>query len=348
MWDLLRACLLSLEQVSRPIDRTENSRGFGPPAANRTLEVIVVDNASSDATVDLLRARFPWVRLIRNDANLGFSRANNVGYAASLGRFVYFLNPDTEIVHRIQPDQPPGTPTDWEANSLWRLYQAIADDPHLGVVGPQLRYADNSLQSSRRRFPTPLTGFFESTWLGLALPYNPWSRQLHMADWPATFRQDVDWVVGAALLVRREALEAIRPANTQGPWDEAFFMYHEETDLCHRIKDAGWRVAYMPDAVVIHYEGRSSNKVPAARYIYFNRSKLHYYEKYFGPRWLGIMRRFLLWEFRTQWVIEGVKWLLGHKRALRTSRMRVYREVLATGLQPHREESPSRPPDAAT
>lgn len=343
VWDLLRACLQSLEQASRPIEATPDRRAFGPPASSPTLEVIVVDNASSDATVDLLPARFPWVRLIRNRDNLGFSRANNVGYAASSGRFVYFLNPDTEIVHRHQP----GAQANWDADSLWLLYRAMADDPGLGLVGPQLRYADNSLQSSRRRFPTPLTGFFESTWLGLSLPDNPWSRRLHMADWPATFRQDVDWVVGAAMLARRAALEAIRPPTTAGPWDEGFFMYHEEADLCHRLKDAGWRVAYVPEAKVIHYEGRSSDKVPAARYIYANQSKLRYYAKYFGPRWTVAMRHFLLWDFRRQWVIEGLKWLLGHKRALRLSRMRVYREVLATGLQPRREDGAQRPPDAA-
>lgn len=329
VWDLLRACLRSLEQVSRALDGSADRRAFGPPEANATLEVIVVDNASSDATVDLLPAVFPWVRLIRSTDNLGFTRANNVGYAASRGRFVYFLNPDTEIVHRHRP----GAPSDWTTDSLWQLYQAIVANPQVGLVGPQLRYADNSLQSSRRRFPTPLTGFFESTWLGLLWPNNPWSRRLHMGDWPASFGHAVDWVVGAAMLARRDALESIRPPQAVGPWDEGFFMYHEEVDLCHRLKDAGWQIAYVAEAKVIHYEGRSSAKVPAARYLHFNRSKIRYYAKYFGPRWAEIMRRFLLWEFRVQWAIEGLKWLLGHRRDLRASRMRIYREVLATGLR---------------
>ncbi len=143
--------------------------------------MIVVDNASQDATVELLPARFPWVRLIRSATNLGFTAGNNIGYAAGRGRMVYFLNPDTEVV---------GSPL--HADSLWTLYRAVLDDPSVGLAGPQLRYADNILQSSRRRFPTPLTGFFEGTWLGKLWPRNPWARRLHMADWPGDFRQDVD------------------------------------------------------------------------------------------------------------------------------------------------------------
>src|SRR5690606_5874243 len=124
-------------------------RGFGPAVTRATLEVIVVDNAGTDATVELLPARFPWVRLIRNATNLGFTGGNNIGYAASRGRMIYFLNPDTELV---------GSPT--QTDSLWTLYRAVLDDKTVGLGGPQLRYADNTLQSSRRRFPRPLTGFF--------------------------------------------------------------------------------------------------------------------------------------------------------------------------------------------
>jgi GT2 family glycosyltransferase len=321
VWDLLRACLLSIEQASRSRGAPADVRGFGPEWG-ASLEVIVVDNASQDATPDLLAARFPWVRMIRNAANLGFTGGSNLGYAASRGRFVYFLNPDTELVHsRLHGD------------SLWQLYQAVAGDAGVGLAGPQLRYADNSLQSSRRRFPTPLTGFLESTWLGRFWPGNPWARRFRMDDWPATFRQDVDWVVGAAMLARRAALEAVRQPQAAGPFDERFFMYSEEVDLCRRLKDAGWRVVYAPETLVVHYEGRSSEQVEAARYIHFNRSKVCYYEKYFGPRWANTLRRFLLLEFRWQLLVERAKWLVGHKRALRAQRIAAYRTVIADGLR---------------
>ena len=326
VWDLLRASLHALEQLTRdldsPHDLRSDVRGFGP--GSNTVEVIVVDNASQDATPELLPARFPWVRLIRSAVNLGFTGGNNLGYATSRGRILYFLNPDTELVNtKLHPD------------SLWTLYEALTSDETIGLAGPQLRYADNTLQSSRRRFPTPLTGFWESTWLSRIWPANPWTRYHHLADWPATFRQDVDWVVGAAMLARRSALEAIRQPEYSGPFDEGFFMYSEELDLCRRLKGAGWRVIYVPEALVIHYEGRSSEQVVAARHIHFNRSKVRYYEKYFGPHWANLMRRFLLWEFRWQMLVEGAKWLLGHKRTLRTRRLAAYRQVLATGLRQH-------------
>ncbi len=322
VWDLLRACLHSVEQASRPLDAS--MRAFGPAAKPATLEVVVVDNASRDATPDLLPAAFPWVRLIRSADNLGFTGGNNLGYAAARGRYVYFLNPDTEVVTAPH-----------HGDSLWTLYDAVASDPSVVLAGPQLRYADNSLQSSRRRFPDRLTPFMESTWLGRLWPGNPWTRRLHFADWPGDHRQDVDWVVGAAMLARRDALEAVRMPQYAGPFDEGFFMYSEELDLCRRLKDAGGRIVYVPDARVVHYEGRSSDQVVAARHLHFNRSKIRYAAKYFGPAWAETLRRYLLLEFRAQLWLERVKWLLGHKRALRRQRIVAYREVLATGLHDH-------------
>ena len=138
------------------------------------------------------------------------------------------------------------------------------------------------------------------------------------------------------MLARRAALEEIRQPNATGPFDETFFMYSEEVDLCNRLKQVGWHIVYVPEAVVVHYEGRSSEQASAARHIHFTRSKIRYYEKYFGVRWAAFMRRLLLWNFRSQWVIEAAKWLLGHKRPLRAQRMAAYRELLATKLRPAR------------
>jgi len=319
VWNLLRACIHSIELNSRPaVPGTDQLRYFEANGKQQTLELIVVDNASNDATPELIGALFPWVRVIANNTNLGFTAGNNRGYALSRGRFVFFLNPDTELLN----------------GSLAQLFSALAREDHVGLVGPQLRYADNSLQSSRRRFPTPLTGFFESTWLGQWWPNNPWSQHLHLAGWPADFQQDVDWVVGAAMLARRSVLEAVRMPMYEGPFDQGFFMYSEELDLCQRIKQAGWRVVYVPQAVIVHYEGRSSEQVVAARHIHFNTSKVRYYAKYFGPHWAEILRRYLLLEFYFQLQLESLKRLLGHRRALRTQRMDVYRQVIDSDLNP--------------
>lgn len=325
VWDLLRGCLASIERASWPGQTGDSTiRHFGPHGTPFALEVIVVDNASSDATVDGVQALFPWVRLVQSGTNLGFTGGNNLGYRESRGSFIFFFNPDTEL-------PAPRSPL---PDSLWTLFTTIHSEPGIGVVGPQLRYGDGSLQSSRRRFPSRLTGFFESTWLAQAWPHNPWARRLHMAGWPATVRQDVDWLVGAALLCRREALEAVRQPGDPGPFDESFFMYSEETDLCRRVKQAGWRVVYQPDAVVIHYEGRSSEQVLAARYIRFNTSKVRYYRKWFGSRWAEALRRYLLLEFRLQLLLEQLKGRLGHKPALRAARAQVYREVIDSQLRP--------------
>lgn len=335
VWDLLRACLVSIERVSS-LSGVSDGQGrlFGPVEERRQLEVIVVDNASSDGTPDNVTAHFPWVKLIACEENLGFTRGNNVGFAASRGDCVYFLNPDTELDH-AQTRRLSAAHTD----SLWTLYSVMRDDDTLGMVGPQLRYADNSPQPGYRRFPTPITGFFESTWLGRAWPANPWARRLHMADWAVPFRRDVDWLVGAAMLCRRAALVnlpsgpgAIKHQGGQ-PFDEGFFMYSEELDLCRRIKAAGWRIVFVPEAVVIHYEGKSSEQVVAARHIRFNTSKVRYWRKWFGPRWAEALRRYLLLEFHVQVALERAKWLLGHRRDLRRQRIAAYHEVIASGLR---------------
>jgi len=305
-----------------------------------TLEVIVVDNASGDGTVAMLANDFPWVRVVANSENLGFTRANNQAFAASRGAFVYFLNPDTELLSG-----------NLYGDSLHLLYEAVCTNARVALAGPELRYADNSLQSSARRFPTPLTGFFESTWLARAWPRNPWARRLHMADWQMPFAHDVDWVVGAAMLARRSALlqamessaqdasvntavVPLRVPRYEGPFDEAFFMYSEEMDLCRRLKLLGWRILYVPQARVIHMEGRSSEQAVAARHLNFNTSKVRYWRKWFGPRWSNRLRRYLLLEYRVQMTLERAKWLVGSKRPLRKQRISAYKQVLASQLRP--------------
>lgn len=335
VWDLLRGCLESIEKCSRAQGAPHDLRTFGPPTLTTqapTLEVIVVDNASSDATADLLPARFPWVRFIRSATNLGFTAGNNVGYAASRGETIYFLNPDTEFVAN-----PRQTASATGSDSLWTLYRALIDEPTVALVGPQLRFGDNTPQESRYRFPTPLTPFFEEQGIGRIWQDNPWLHYFHMREWPPTFRHDVDCVVGAAMLARRSALEEIRQPNVDGPFDESFFMYSEEIDLCHRLKHAGWRIVFVPEAVVIHYEGRSSGQVIDTRNIYFFQSKIRYCEKYFGPLWAECFRLFMLGIFRSKLIIESGKWLLGHRRALRAKRVAAYRKILASKLLPYQK-----------
>lgn len=275
------------------------------------LEIIVVDNGSTDGSVEMVRREFPMVRLIANPDNRGFPAANNQGLEVARGRYVLLLNPDTEVV-----------------GDALATMAAFADaHPDVGIVGPQLLNPDGSVQSSRRRFPTLATALFESTWLQ---PYAP--RRLlaryYVLDRPDDEIQEVDWVTGAALMARREAVEEV------GPLDEGFFMYSEELDWCRRFREAGWRVVYLPTARIVHYVGKSSEQVLPARHIHFQTSKVRYFRKYHGPLAAGVLRWFLLGNYAWQIGLEGAKWLLGHKRPLRAERIAAYRQVLRSGLRP--------------
>jgi N-acetylglucosaminyl-diphospho-decaprenol L-rhamnosyltransferase len=280
-----------------------------------TLEVIVVDNASSDGSPEMVRTDFPHVRLVRNDENHGFPAANNQGLGLSKGRTLLLLNPDTEVV----------------GDGLATMVGYMDAHPEVGALGPQLCYADGSLQSSRRRFPSLSTALVESTVMQEWWKDNAILRRYYMSDTPDDAIQPVDWVVGACLLVRRKAYEQA------GALDEGFFMYSEEMDWCRRIKDAGWEIVYLPTATVIHHEGKSSEQVVAERHIRFQSSKVRYFRKHHGPVQGEVVRWFLLLTYGYQWVREGAKWLAGHKRPLRAERIRAYGQVLRSGL---RESSP--------
>ncbi len=287
--DLLRRCLHSI-LASLPACQ---------------LEIIVVDNGSTDGSPEMVRTEFPQVHLMANPDNRGFTAANNQGLAVARGRYVLLLNPDTEVV----------------GDALETLVAFADAHPDVGVVGPQLLNPDGTVQSSRRRFPTLATALLESTWLQ---PYAP--RRLlaryYVLDRPDDEVQDVDWVTGAALMARREAVEQV------GPLDEGFFMYSEELDWCRRFRAAGWRVIYLPTARIIHHEGKSSEQVLPARHIHFQTSKIRYFRKYHGPAAAEALRWFLLGNYLWQIGVEGAKWLLGHKRPLRAERIAAYRQVV--------------------
>jgi hypothetical protein len=259
------------------------------------------------------------VQLIANADNRGFTRANNQGLALSRGRYVLFLNPDTELVPA----------------ALGRMLAFAEAQPQVGVIGPQLRYGDGSVQSSRRRFPTLATFFLESTIVQRWWPQNRVLSRYYVLDRPDDATSQVDWVVGACMLVRRAVLEQI------GGFDEGFFMYSEELDLCRRAVDAGWQVVYLPAAVVTHFEGKSSEQVVAARHIRFHSSRVRYVLKYHGRLAAALVRSFLLLTFVYQWLEEAAKWLAGFilagqraKQAMRRERMAAYGEVLRSGLRP--------------
>jgi len=281
-------------------------------------EIIVVDNASTDGSPDMVRKCFPAVKLIASHLNLGFARGNNVGIAASSRRYMMLLNPDTEVI----------------GNALSTMVAYMDSYLDVGALGPRLLFPDGHIQSSRRRFPTLATAFLESTTLQQWFPKNRVLSRYYSADRGDDEEQDVDWVIGACLLIRRQAWEQV------GPLDETFFMYSEELDWCRRLKTAGWRVVYIPSATVVHHEGQSSIQVVPARHIYFQSSKVLYFRKHHGVLAGETLRLFLLASYVYQLCLETLKWLIGHRRPLRRERIAAYLRVLRSGLQAPGEALP--------
>jgi hypothetical protein len=294
--ELLRRCLSSVYRAA---------------GASLELEVIVVDNASTDGSVAMLGEGFPQVHLIANDENLGFTKGNNQAIAQSQGRYVLLLNPDTEVV----------------GDALSTMVQYLEAHPRVGVLGPQLLNPDGSVQSSRRRFPTLATAFLESTVLQQWFPHNRVLEHYYIRDRGDDEVQEVDWVVGACLLARRQAIEQA------GLLDEGFFMYSEEMDWCRRFKEQGWQAVYLPKAQVIHHEAKSSEQVKPLQHIQFQRSKVLYFRKHQGRWQAEILRLFLLATYVYQLAMESLKWLVGHKRPLRAERVRAHWQVLRSGLR---------------
>jgi GT2 family glycosyltransferase/glycosyltransferase involved in cell wall biosynthesis len=282
-------------------------------------EVIVVDNASADNSTAMVRRKFPPVKVIELKQNLGFSAGNNTGIGASQGKYLFLLNPDT-VPH---------------PNSIARLADHMEAHAEVGLVGPRLLNPDGTLQPSRRRFPTLATALIESTPLQKWLPNAPPLHRFYMLDRSDNETQVVGWVSGAALMCKREAL------MQAGLLDPGYFMFSEEVDLCRRMSNAGWRIVYLPEAEITHYGGQSTGQDVPARHIRFNTSKARYFRLHKGQMAGNAVRLYLLCMYGVQMASEGVKWLLGHKRHLRRERLKMYVQVIGSGLR-ERHSIPSR------
>jgi len=250
----LRICLSSLEDV----------REEGP------FEVIVFDNNSADGSPDMVERDFPWVRLIRSSRNLGFTGGQNRCIEARRAPHAFLLNSDT-IVH-------PG--------AMKTLIEYIAGHPEVGIVGPKLLNSDGSLQYSCRRFPNPVAALFRNTPIGKLFPGNKFTREYLMTDLPHDKTTEVDWVSGAALFARKELIDKV------GFLDEKYFMFSEDVDWCYRCWDAGFKVVYVPQAVITHAIGRSTDKAPNRMIGGFHRSMFRFYRKNMVPKLNPIVRPF--------------------------------------------------------
>jgi hypothetical protein len=242
--DQLAACLQSIE--------------FSLTATRLApVETFVVDNASSDGSAEMVRDRFGWVQLIVNDTNVGFARANNQALRLSAGEFVLLLNSDTLL----------------PSNALPQLIEFLQQNPPVAAVAPKLINSDGSFQASYAAFPT----FFSELWLITKLarlisgPYAPSPRPRSNES-----ARSVDWVAGAALLLRRAAIDQV------GGLDEKYFFYGEETEWCWRLRLAGGQVWYLPQVSITHYGGASSRQSSIESYAQLYFSKVQFFQTAYG------------------------------------------------------------------
>ena len=243
--DYLRKCLRSIYENSKGID----------------VEVFIVDNGSSDESAEMVRKEFPEAKLIENKANAGFGAANNRALKICAGEFALMLNPDTEVLN----------------GAFAAMVNFLKQNGEVGVVGAKLLNADGTIQlTCARNFPTLLTEFFWLTTLVRRFPKNRLVGHYLMSYWDHNDKREVDCLSGACIMARKDLLKKL------GYFDENYFMYGEDVDLCYRIKEAGWQIWYLPEAEIIHYGGGSSKSVSEKAVIYDRESVYTYFKKHNG------------------------------------------------------------------
>ena len=242
-----------LEQCLESIEAAQFSLAY---------EVVVTDNGSTDGSQEMLAERFPYVRIVQNEGNVGVARANNQCIQNSGGRYIWVLNNDT-VVNR---------------ESVEAMVQFLDEHPEAAAVGGNLLNSDGSLQSSFGSFPTLWEEFLLVSHIGRFFnPYFP----SHNGTWP--IERTVDWMSSASIVVRRTAIEQI------GLIDEAYFIYSDETDWQYRLWQAGWKIYYLPEVTTVHYGG-GSFQPGGKRYTLVYRGRMLFAHKHYGPLYRIVQR----------------------------------------------------------
>lgn len=267
-------------------------------AASVLHDIWVVDNGSRDDSVAMLRRKFPHVHVIESQTNLGFAGANNLAMQRSEGRYLLLLNTDAIVA--------PG--------SILALLDLAERTPRAGIIGARLLNPDGSFQASHTDFPTLWQEFLILTTIG---------RRLHSSWYPshgpeeAKGPQRVDYVQGACMLVRRDALAEV------GGLDEGYFMYAEEVDWCRRMADRGWEVWYQPTAKIVHIGGASSAKRKTSREADLYRSRVRYFRIHHGRLQAEVLKAMIV-------VVTGMK-QIGHALMRWFTRNQCGRQVVTVG-----------------
>jgi GT2 family glycosyltransferase len=263
--DLLTACLNSLPDACPGI----------------SYDTWVIDNGSTDGSIEAIRQNYPAVQLIVNSSNVGFAAANNQGMRQATGRYALLLNSDTVA--------PPG--------SISELVQFADATPQAGIVGAMLLNPDGSFQASYAEFPSLLSEFLSVSGLGSRFLFRNYPS--YGLEHSRTTRK-VGYIPGACMLARREAIAEV------GMMDEGYFMYSEENDWCLRMARAGWETWYRPEAPIIHYGGQSTRQRKHAMVQALYRSKVRYFRKHHGPLHALLLRAIFFSVLRLKWLAATI------------------------------------------
>ena len=285
--DILRDCLKSVFQQTKEID----------------FEVIVVDNASTDGSAEMVKKDFTQVILIENSENRGFAVANNQGIAIAKGCFVLLLNSDTVVFD----------------NAIEKVVAFADSVPKAGIIGCRILDSNRALQPTCFMFPSILNMLLSTTYLYKLFPKSKFFGREQMTWWNRDDVREVDVVTGCFMLVRRDVAEEI------GVMDERFFMYGEETDWCYRFRKNGWKVIFTPEAEIIHYGGQSSKQTAPQMALQLRGSILQFFKKH-RPHFEYRLACFLVLTFFVVRIPAWfVKWVISKKsRAYCWLRMKIY------------------------
>lgn len=254
--DLLNKCLDSIARNSNDIKK----------------EIFVVDNNSTDGSPDFIKENYPYVNLIKNTKNLGFSRANNIALRKAGGKYILLLNSDTVV----------------EPSAVSLMMDFLEKHPEAGMAGPKLLNSDGTIQlACRRSIPNPKVAFYRITGLSRIFPKNE-----EFAKYNLTFRnseelQEVEAISGACMMIKKKAMDEI------GLLDEDFFMYGEDLDWCHRLGKMEWKIYYIPNARVIHHHRASSKKRRLKSILNFHHAMYIFYKKHFSNKKNSLMNFFV-------------------------------------------------------
>lgn len=260
---------------------------------NLDFEVIVVDNNSTDDSVDMIKEEFQQVLLIRNQDNLGFSRANNIGIKKAKGKYILLLNSDTVIME----------------DTLEVMFNFMESNPNVGAAGCKVVLPDGSLDKAcKRSFPTPQNALYNALKLDKLFPHNKKFGEYNLTYLDEDEIHEVDCLVGAFMMVRKEAIEEV------GLLDENFFMYGEDIDWCYRIKKAGWKIVYYPKTKIIHYKGGSSKKKNPKLIYEFYRAMYLFFEKHYKDKYSQLTKYIVYLGIWTKMVLSLVTNLFKPKK----------------------------------